>query len=77
MEETSYLTDKPILTGSGGIATTIGNNLSGIGHRARQMISQPSIIYNDRPGNHIVPAFGETIMPQVSQFTEEKYNYGR
>jgi hypothetical protein len=29
-------------------------------------------IYNDQSGNHSVLPFGETIMPQVSQFAEEK-----
>lgn len=87
MEETSYLTDESILTVSGGIATTIGNYLFGLYapssglhslfRHARASVSprRPNNfttgIYNTRPGNHSVPPFGETTIPQVSQLTAE------
>jgi len=44
VEETSYLTDSHILTVSSGIATTIGNYLSG---RFERHSGQHLLFYND------------------------------
>jgi hypothetical protein len=69
LKETSYLTDECSLTGSGRIATTIGNYFSD--PIARRADDFASIIYNKPRGGHDAIPSGETKMPQGSQPGEE------
>jgi hypothetical protein len=63
------------MTGSGGMATTIGNYLTGQSPPLADDFA--SIIYNDHPAKHDEGPSGETDMPQVNQPVNGDTNYGR